>query len=244
MFPSLLTLGNMGLGFFALIASVNHEFTKAATAIIVAHILDILDGRVARWTKTESQFGVEFDSYADWMSFGIAPAVMVYFLALNDYKTWGLPLAFLFAVCAALRLARFNLKAHRGEKSGPYFVGLPSPVAGGTLAIFVLLFQISDKALQAQTISFLIPGIVFVLALLMVSRLRYSTFKQFHLLRPRTLRSFVITILVLTMIYVYPQNTIFFLYAGYIISGLAEYFLRVLHWSKSSHEHEAEPQEE
>lgn len=254
LFPSLFTLGNMGLGFFSIFASIQGHYTQAATAIIFSHVLDIFDGRVARLTKSESKFGVEFDSYADWMSFGIAPAVMMYQIVLHTNKLWGLPLAFLFVVTAALRLARFNLKSLSGEKVTPYFVGLPTPVAGGTLAILVLLFEISNGAIEAKTIEFLmrrvplfyafLPGIMFLLSVLMVSRFRYSNFKQINLFRPRTLRSFFLSILVLTMAYVYPQNTIFFLYTAYVISGFGEYFLRVYHMRRKFPHGAEEVQEE
>jgi CDP-diacylglycerol--serine O-phosphatidyltransferase len=236
MLPTLFTLGNMALGFFALIKSAAHEFSTAATAVIIGHFLDVMDGRVARLTRTESKFGVELDSLADWITFGIAPAFMMYELVLKENHLWGFPVALLFVVCGGLRLARFNLKAHLGEAKTPHFVGLPIPAAGGVLAIFTLLYEILEIGKPARTLKLVmnrvptmfefIPAIMFLLSLLMVSEVRYSSFKQVNLLRPRTMRALVLTMLVLLMIYIYPQNTIFIFYVSYISWGLFDYFLR------------------
>src|SRR5262249_51331251 len=111
MVPSLFTVGNMALGFYAITAALQGKWIAAPSAIFVAHIFDVLDGRVARWMGLASQFGGEFDSFADWISFGIAPAIMVYLLALNEYGKLGFLLAFFYVLAGALRLARFNLKS-------------------------------------------------------------------------------------------------------------------------------------
>jgi CDP-diacylglycerol---serine O-phosphatidyltransferase len=233
--PTLFTVGNMALGFFALVKTVAGQFSAAATAVIVAHVLDVMDGRVARLTRTESRFGVELDSLADWISFGIAPAFMMYELVLKENRLWGFPIALLFVVCGALRLARFNLKAQMGESKGTHFIGLPIPAAGGMLAIFTLLYDILEvdrpvrtlKVVMDQVPEFfeVVPAVMLLLSLLMVSEVRYSSFKQINLLRPRTMRALVLTLLVLLMIYVYPQNTIFIFYISYITWGLVDYFL-------------------
>lgn len=232
--PTLFTVGNMALGFFALIKTMTHQFSAAATAVIVAHVLDVLDGRVARLTRTESRFGIELDSLADWISFGIAPAFMMYELVLKENRLWGFPIALLFVICGALRLARFNLKAQMGESKGSHFIGLPIPAAGGMLAIFTLLYDILELGKPVRTLKVVmnqvpefyevVPAIMLLLSLLMVSEVRYSTFKQVNLLRPRTMRALVMTLLVLLMIYVYPQNTIFIFYVSYIAWGLVDYF--------------------
>jgi CDP-diacylglycerol--serine O-phosphatidyltransferase len=234
--PTLFTLGNMALGFFSLTKTLANEFSSAATAIIIGHLLDSLDGKIARWTGTDSKFGVELDSLSDWMSFCIAPAFMMYELVLKQNKLWGFPIALLFVICGALRLARFNLKAHLGEGKTPYFIGLPTPAAGGMLAVFVLLYDILSQGKPARTLSVVmnqvpyfyefVPAIMLVLSLLMVSEVRYSTFKKVNLLKPRSMRSLILTLLALLMIYVYPQNTIFILYVSYILWGLTAYFLR------------------
>ncbi|MBV9079604.1 MAG: CDP-diacylglycerol--serine O-phosphatidyltransferase, partial [Elusimicrobia bacterium] len=121
--PSLFTVANMALGFYAIVAATDRFWTASAAAVFVGHVMDILDGRVARFIGSSSKFGGEFDSFADLVTFGLAPATMVYLLVLRDYGKLGFLLAFLFVLCGALRLARFNLKS--GTETGPSttFVG-------------------------------------------------------------------------------------------------------------------------
>jgi CDP-diacylglycerol--serine O-phosphatidyltransferase len=236
--PSAFTLANMALGFYAIIASFNEEYAHAATAIIIGNIADMFDGRVARWTKTTSRFGIEFDSLADWISFGVAPALMIYNLALEQYGKWGFLLAFFFAVCGALRLARFNIKAHESTESPSYFTGLPIPAAGGAVAVFVLLYDMWAEGKTEKTFKILmnevpilyqaVPLIVFGLALLMVSNVQYTSFKKMNLLRPHSLRALMLILFGGFMIYAYPQNTIFILYAVYILWGLVDTTWRTL----------------
>jgi len=231
MVPNLLTVGNMALGFFAIMASFNERWIAAPTAIFIAHILDILDGRMARWMGTASEFGGEMDSFADWISFSIAPAFMVYFLALHEYGKLGFLLAFFLVLAGALRLARFNImsKGERGSDS-LNFLGLPAPCAGGFIAILVLLIGLSQNGIKGKTLTLLyhqipllregIPVIVFLISLLMISKIQFSTFKNIKVFRPQSLRVFLVTLFVCFMIYAYPQNTIFFLYSGYILWGV------------------------
>ncbi len=236
--PSLLTAANLSLGFYSITASINQDWSYAAWSILASIVVDILDGRTARWTNTTSQFGVEFDSLCDLISFGLAPAVMAYLLVLSDYGRIGFAIALLYVICAALRLARFNLKTHSGqqEEATPYFMGLPTPAAGGILASFVILYDIWAEGKKARTIKLvmkqipafyhLLPGIVFVLSILMVSGLRYSSFKRMNMFKPKSIRAFLTTVLICLMIYIYPQNTIFVLFVGYICSGILEYVWR------------------
>ena len=234
--PSMFTLANMALGFYAIISSFNEEYISAATAVIVGNVLDMFDGRVARWTGTTSRFGIEFDSLADWISFGIAPALMIYKLALEHYGKWGFLLAFFFAVCGALRLARFNIKAQDSIETSGYFTGLPIPAAGGGIAAFVLVYQMWAEGNTAKTFTILmnqlpvlyqaVPLIVFVLGFLMVSTVQYTSFKKMNLLRPRSLRALMLLLFAGFMIYAYPHNTIFIMYAAYILWGLADYVWR------------------
>lgn len=230
MLPNMFTVGNMALGFFAILAAFDGRWTAAPVAVFVAHALDILDGRIARWMRVSSPFGGEFDSFADWISFGVAPGIMVFLLALKDYGRLGFVLAFFYVFAGAFRLARFNLKSHEADGPSLMFSGLPIPVAGGFLAILVLLFGLYQGENPGRTMKFLyhqvpllragIPMIVFTLALMMMSKLPFSTFKRTHFFRPQSYRTFMITLFVCFMIYAYPQNTIFFLYAGYILWGL------------------------
>lgn len=235
--PSMLTAANMALGFYSITASIKENWFQAAWCTLAAILIDIFDGRIARWTKTTSKFGVEFDSFSDWVSFGIAPAVMMYLLVLKDHGRIGFAIALLYVICGALRLARFNIKSLFDKDQTPYFIGLPIPAAGGILASFVILYDIWAEGKKARTIKLvmsqvpaffhLLPAIVFVLSILMISELRYSSFKKGNMLKVRTLRAFLITILVCLMIYIYPQNTIFILFVGYICSGVIEYFWRI-----------------
>jgi CDP-diacylglycerol---serine O-phosphatidyltransferase len=157
--------------------------------------------------------------------------VMVYLLALRDYGKLGFLLSFLFLLCGALRLARFNLKSAQGEGApSPAFVGLPIPGAGGCVAMLVLLvgfYQSGHQGRMGNTlygfVPFLrkmIPVIVFGLSLLMISKVQYANFKKTRLFRPQSLRTFMIMIFVFFMIYAYPQNTIFILYSAYILWGI------------------------
>lgn len=234
--PNLFTVMNMALGFFAIVSAVDHKWTQAAISVFVGHIMDIIDGRLARFLGGSSKFGGEFDSFADLVSFGMAPAVMVYLLVLKDYGKLGFLLSFLFLLCGALRLARFNLKAIQPEVAPvqgaptPSFVGLPIPGAGGCLAMVVLLVGYYESGHQGRMgntlydlvpmFRKLIPLIVFSLSLLMISKVQYASFKKTHLFRPQSMRTFMITVFVLFMIYAYPQNTIFILYSSYILWGI------------------------
>ncbi|MBL8023884.1 MAG: CDP-diacylglycerol--serine O-phosphatidyltransferase [Elusimicrobia bacterium] len=233
--PSLLTLGNMGLGFFAITQAVSGHYGMAAKAILLGHVLDIFDGVVARLTRTTSRFGIELDSLADWITFGIAPALLMYEMVLKNNPSWGFAIALLFVICGALRLARFNLKAQMGEPSGGGFVGLPTPAAGGVLAIFALLYSIQEIGLPIRSLRLVmnqvpvfyevVPAVMLLLCLLMVSNVHYAKFRVQNLVRPRGLRALVITVLALLMIWVYPQNMIFILYVSYILWGLVGYFI-------------------
>lgn len=235
--PSIITAANMAIGFYSITASIRSDWPVAGWCIMASILMDMFDGRIARWTNSSSKFGIEFDSLADLISFGVAPAIMMYLLVLKDYGRIGFAIALFFVICGALRLARFNLKSHMDSEPTPYFVGLPIPAAGGILASFVILYDIWSAGKKARTIKLvmkqipafyhLLPGIVFVLAILMVSGLRYSSFKKMNLLKPRTIRAFLITVLVCMMVYIYPQNAIFILFIGYICSGFFEYFFRL-----------------
>lgn len=235
--PNVFTVGNLALGFFAIVSTIEQKLTQAATCILLGHVCDILDGRVARWTKTTSRFGVEFDSLADWLSFGVAPAILIYNVVLQHYKL-GWLLCLLFVLCGALRLARFNITAQTGETS-LHFTGLPIPVAGGLLAVMVLLYDTWAKGEITHQVPLLmkkvpvlyqaIPVVVFGLAILMVSRLPYSSLKKTNFLRPRSLRALLATIFAGFMIYTYPQSTIFVIYLTYILWGLADTTFRKIY---------------
>ena len=228
--PSLFTMGNMACGYYSLMASSQGDFASAATAILGGIIFDMLDGRVARLVRGESTFGVEFDSLSDFLSFGVAPAYMMYAFTLKDYGAWAYPLSFLYALGGGLRLARFNAVAHEGKGSKSYFQGLPIPAGAGFLASFVLLYDIVENQRPAHTLGLvmgqvhsligLAPFLVVGLALLMVSSIPYAAFKQVHLLERQNLPLLLVVGGILGLVYAYPQNAIFLLFLGYVASGL------------------------
>jgi len=236
--PSLFTLGNMACGFYALLSSVRGEFVSSAYAIIAGMVFDALDGRVARLVHGESSFGVEFDSMADFLSFGVAPAHMMYAFILKDYDPWGYPMAFLYALCGGLRLARFNAMAHDGLGSKTHFTGLPIPGGVGFLASFVLLYQIIEEGRPAHTWQFLMdqipslyglaPFMTIAIALLMVSTIPYPAFKQPGVLRPRSVPVILLLLVVGFLVMWFPQNAIFVVFFVYVLIGPVSWLLRTV----------------
>jgi len=228
--PSLFTIANMAFGFFSIISASERNYVLAAWFIIMSYVMDMLDGRIARLVHGESSFGVEIDSLSDWMSFGIAPAYLMYNFVLKDYGFWGYPVAFLYVLCGALRLARFNLKAHFGESSKMYFQGLPIPAAAGILSSFVLAYSMLEAEGSVRSIRLVMdqmpfvygitPFIMIVLALLMVSSVPYAAFKQGSLLKPNSIQGMLLILSVLFLIIAYPQDALFFFFSLYAVSGV------------------------
>lgn len=209
--PSLFTTGNLFCGFFSIIRSFNHDFEKAAYAIILAGIFDLLDGRVARITKSQSQFGVEYDSLADVVSFGVAPAMMAYMWVLEGYGRLGWAGAFFFAACGALRLARFN--AIQAVEPKSYFVGLPIPAAANMVAAASIAYH----DLQLDYPDWLVICLMFALGLLMVSNVRYRSFKDFDLRHKRSFLYLVLLVGVIALATVKPEIA-FCLVLGYYVT--------------------------
>mgnify|MGYP000179804379 CR=1 FL=1 len=172
--PNLLTTAGLFSGFFAVVSSMNGHFANAAIAIFVAMIFDGLDGRVARMTNTQSEFGAEYDSMADMVSFGIAPGLVAYNWALSGMGKFGWLAAFVFVAAAALRLARFNTQVGVADKR--YFQGLASPAAAGVIASLVWLG--TEYELNGQDFGLVLGLITIVSGLLMVSNFRYNSFKE------------------------------------------------------------------
>jgi CDP-diacylglycerol--serine O-phosphatidyltransferase len=214
--PSLFTTGNLICGFFSLISTFNGDYFQASLFIILANILDGLDGLVARVTRTTSQFGVELDSLADLVSFGVAPAVLVYYWALVPWGTWGWLAACLYVVCGALRLARFNVQIKSVEKS--HFVGLPIPAAAEMIAATVLLYYFlgGEGAANKQIILLLV---IYLLAGLMVSNFRYFSFKQVTLKKKSPIWILVSSILLIKFFIAEPQIMFFSVFLLYTLSG-------------------------
>src|SRR5690242_12021533 len=179
--PNLFTTAAMFAGYYAVVASIGHRFSSAAIAVFVAALLDGMDGRVARLTGTQTEFGVQYDSLSDLISFGLAPSLVMYTWSLSTLKeygpTWGKigwAAAFIYAACAALRLARFNTQVGVIDKR--YFQGLASPAAAAVCMSFV--WSMDKFGILGEEVCFITPVIAVVVGLLMVSRFRYYSFKS------------------------------------------------------------------
>jgi CDP-diacylglycerol---serine O-phosphatidyltransferase len=178
--PTLFTVGNLFCGYLSIWSSIRGTFETAALLIIGAGVLDALDGRVARLTNSTSEFGEEYDSLADLVSFGVAPAVLAYSWGLSDFARLGWMASFLFVVCGSMRLARFNIQTRVVDKR--FFVGLPIPAAAGTLASLVLA---TPEPLLDRIFMTGLLVLTFVLSYLMISTIRYRSFKDLDLKRSR-----------------------------------------------------------
>jgi CDP-diacylglycerol--serine O-phosphatidyltransferase len=224
--PTLFTVGNLFCGFYSIVATVRGRFEIAALLILVAALLDALDGRVARATGTSSDFGREFDSLSDSVSFGVAPALMVQAWALEPFQRVGWLAAFLFLTCGVVRLARFNIQTGTTDKR--YFIGLPIPAAAFTLAAWVILLP---AGLEARWMEVGVLGFVVALSLLMVSRLRFRSFKGFDF--KGRLPSIAVVAVALAFVGVasHPPVVLLILGLAYVISGLLPRRL-VQHWTE------------
>jgi len=178
--PTLFTVGNLFCGYLSIWCSIRGTFEIAAYLVIVAAVLDALDGRIARLTNSASEFGEEYDSLADLVSFGVAPAVLAYSWGLSDFSRLGWLASFLFVVCGSMRLARFNIQTHVVDKK--YFIGLPIPAAAATVATLVLATPepLVDRGWMTGLLALTI-----ILSYLMISTIRYRSFKDLDLKRRR-----------------------------------------------------------
>ena len=214
--PNLFTTGGLFLGVYSIIASSRGDFLTAAVCIVAAHVFDGLDGRIARLTHTTSQFGVEYDSLADLVAFGVAPGIMVYLWGLEPWGHWGWLAASLFVACGALRLARFNVQAHLAEKK--YFIGLPIPAAADMIAATVLLYYfLGGQGPTSQRL--VVLGLVYVLALLMVSNVRYYSFKDVNVRAHKPFFALVAAIILFKLVILEPQIALFAAMVAYVSSG-------------------------
>jgi len=229
--PNLFTCSSIFLGFYAMTLCAGDaspaELNQAALSIFFAIFFDAFDGRVARMTKTQSDFGVELDSLADVISFGAAPALLVYKWALAPLGILGFFLSFAFAACGALRLARFNVLAQRGEKgSSRFFVGLPIPLAAGTIVSIVIAHYRAFGSITDASTRLPIAVVVALLSFLMVSTVRYRTFKDVHL-SPKSLALFALMCLGGLAVGIATRASfVMVVYMGaYIVLGLAEWVI-------------------
>ena len=222
--PNLLTTTCLFSGFLGMIWALDGDFDGAAMAILFAALMDGLDGKVARLTNTASEFGVQYDSLADLAAFGVAPAIILWQWQLHAFGRLGLAAAFVFAACGALRLARFNVAANQAATSKKFFTGLPIPAAGCTLATFILFRDFIPPFARG-----LLPPSALMLALLlgmlMVSRIRYASFKEYGFVRAHPFSSFVTVVLLFSLIVSQPRLLGFLILLGYIFSGLIYSFV-------------------
>lgn len=230
--PSLMTLGNLACGFFAIVSVYNDEYLLAAWAILGALVFDWLDGAIARVTGGSGDFGIELDSLADVVSFGVAPALLAYVFALKSYGWKGGLVPFAFAACGMLRLARFNVQTRQIDRR--YFVGLPIPAAAAVIASFVLFMRDSSaftlferEVVSKEVTSAGVLVLVGLLSFLMVSRLRYRSLKEIDIKRRRPFPILVSVLLGLLIIASQPHLLLFAFSAGYAASGLARYLPRL-----------------
>jgi CDP-diacylglycerol---serine O-phosphatidyltransferase len=213
--PNLLTSGSLVGGFYAIIAAFNGEYIIAAIAIMVAFFFDGVDGRVARLTRTTSRFGMEYDSLADLVAFGVAPAILVFSWALQPYGRLGWLAAFLYVACGALRLARFNVQA--GTIESRFFRGLPIPMAASMIAASVFLLHHLGEEGETKHLSLLI--LIYVLAFLMVSNIRYPSFKDFELIKKKPFSTLVAMILTIVVVVAEPAIMLFTFSFLYLLIG-------------------------
>lgn len=220
--PNLVTTGALLAGFSSILSAINDQFERAAICIFIAMLLDGLDGRVARMTNTSSAFGEQYDSLSDMLSFGVAPAILMYQWSLNTIDTiawlpsklsWMVP--FIYCACGALRLARFNVQI--GSVNPKYFIGLPSPSAAGAVAGFVW-FGV-EHSLNPANLLALCFFITFCAGILMVAPIKYFSFKKINLNGKVPLLFMAVIVLGLAIISINPATVLWLIFTGFAISG-------------------------
>jgi len=223
-FPGVFTMGNMLCGFLSILQSFEGEAIHAAWLIILAGFFDALDGKVARFSRSSSRFGIELDSFADFISFGIAPAVIIYSSKLYVLGTWGWILGFVFIICGAFRLARFNLEARLEDK--PYFTGLPIPAAAITLCGYTLFsYELWGELTHPEVLITL----VIVFSALMVSGIEYEALPRFSLNSKKNMIKLIYILGALIAVLVKPRLVIFPLGLLYVLTGIVREVYQLVH---------------
>lgn len=212
--PSLLTTGNLFCGVYAIVLALSGRILTGAWIILVAMFFDFMDGQVARLKKATSRFGMEYDSLADLVSFGLAPIIIVYLMFLKDMGRLGLGLVFIYVVCAALRLARFNTQKATLVKLN--FSGLPTPASGGFIASSVIFITNNSYS----TWVYLAPVVVLILSFLMVSTFKYPSLKALNLWKKKPFLNLVAIILCGSMVFLHSELFLFLCFLGYILIGI------------------------
>ncbi len=215
----------MFCGFAGVVSAIKSDFLNAAWMILIAMIFDLMDGRIARLTRTTSKFGVEYDSLSDLISFGLAPAIISYLWVLTQYGRIGWLVAFFYLACAALRLARFNIMTDVVPKN--YFQGLPSPFAAASLMTFIIFINETKMQLPSSKIVF---GLLLFIGSLMISTIRFPSFKELKIKKENTFGVLAVGVLALILIAVNPEIALFtvvylYVFAGFI-TGTIHWFMR------------------
>jgi len=230
--PNLVTTGGLFAGFYGIVATMKGDYALAAWFILISAVFDALDGKVARLTGTSSRFGVEYDSLVDLVSFGVAPGLLMYSWALQSFGKFGWLAAFLYVVCGALRLARFNVQVNTVESRR--FVGLPIPAAAGMVASCVLLFYHLGGTGTIKKISVLL--LIYVLAYLMVSNHTYNSFKDPELVKRQPFGFLVAAIIFIIVIVAQPEIMLFCIASIYMVSGPIGSIIKYFRRGSSGHE--------
>ncbi len=219
--PNLVTTAALFCGFYAIVAAIDGRFAAAANAILLAGVFDGIDGKIARLTHSQSAFGIQYDSLSDLTSFGLAPGLLVYLWALQQFHRIGWLAAFLYVVCAALRLARFNIQVDEDDKR--YFRGLPTPAAAGVLATTVLFYHhvqllFGHPQVVGRPVWFV--AVAYGVAFLMVSNIRYRSFKDIDLRSRYHFKVLLALVFGAIVIVAAHEITLFILAWGYAASGI------------------------
>ncbi len=239
--PNLITLSSMFAGFYSIIASFNSDYERAAWAILVASVFDVLDGWVARMTHTATRFGIEIDSLSDAISFGVAPGVLVYSWSLQSFGKIGWLGAFFMVACAALRLARFNVQMGSEEKK--HFTGLPSPAAALMIATTVLAYQEVIDTLKEMhlagiadmiSLDYWVLAMTFIVAGLMVSNITYHSVKEANLKERRPFGLLVAIVALLVVVAYHPALVLFLISLAYVLAGIGEALFKLLKRQKAA----------
>ena len=217
--PNLFTTGNLFCGFLAIISTLKGKPFYGAVAILVAAVFDQLDGKIARLAGASSRFGIEYDSLADLVSFGVAPALLIYYWALGGFGRLGWLAAFLFVACGALRLARFNVQTVTADPK--YYTGLPIPAAATLIALTVLLYHRLAEKLTTEHI-----------AILIMSTIRSPSFKELGLIRRKPFSVLVFVVSSLVVIVAEPEIMLFLFCSAYVLLGPLNLLYRLYRWRK------------
>lgn len=217
--PNLFTTGGIFCGFYSIIATFKENYVASAQAIIIAMFFDALDGKVARYTRTQSKFGIQYDSLCDLVSFGVAPSLLVYSWGLSTWGRLGWLVGFIFLTCGALRLARFNVQFE--TTSIKHFVGLPIPSAASFIATLVLFIDYIEELKGVHKTHHDVATLiaVFCISLLMVSNIKYFSFKQIDLLKKRPFHVLVLVAFIIAIVVSEPQLTLFIISIIYVSSA-------------------------